>query len=48
MISGLLQKDVALALGVTKDRVFNWETGRTRPAKWHRERVAGFISEDQS
>ncbi len=40
---GLLQKEVAQELGVTKDTVRNWEAGRTRPARLFLCRIVGFL-----
>ncbi|HKZ19445.1 MAG TPA: helix-turn-helix transcriptional regulator [Acidimicrobiia bacterium] len=40
---GLLQKDVAQQLGVSKDTVRNWEANRTQPGRLFLLRIAEFL-----
>lgn len=40
---GLLQKDVAERIGVSRDTFRNWEAGRTEPAVQHVPRIVGFL-----
>ena len=40
---GLLQKDVAEIIGVTKSTVCYWENGRTEPEFWHLPKIVEFL-----
>jgi len=40
---GLQQKDVASALSVDTDTIYNWENNRTVPARRMTDRIAKFI-----
>ncbi len=40
---GLLQRDVARALGVRVDTVRNWEVGRNGPAQWQWPAIVAFL-----
>lgn len=41
---GLIQKDLAKMLGVDEMTVVNWETGKSKPGKKHRERIKEILS----
>ena len=43
MDKGLLQKELAEQIGVTKDTVRNWEIGRTEPIRESVEKIKEFI-----
>lgn len=40
---GLLQKDVAIIMGVTEDSITNWENNRHRPTKWYLPLIDQFL-----
>jgi magnesium chelatase family protein len=45
---GLLQKEVALRLGVTPDTVLNWEKGRCQPPPRYGAAIAAFLKDEPS
>ncbi|MBS3915844.1 MAG: helix-turn-helix transcriptional regulator [Bacteroidetes bacterium] len=45
MDKGLLQKDVAMILGVTECTITNWENGRRQPHSGHGPKIQLFLQE---
>jgi ribosome-binding protein aMBF1 (putative translation factor) len=40
---GLLQKEVAIIIGVTEDCITYWENGRSKPMKKYHHKIEGFL-----
>jgi DNA-binding XRE family transcriptional regulator len=42
---GLLQKEIAVKIGVSATTIYNWENNRVSPAKWFISRIIKFLRE---
>jgi DNA-binding XRE family transcriptional regulator len=46
LIRGLIREEASAALGVSEETIKNWETGKTVPQKYLRERIVCFLGYD--
>ena len=46
LLRGLVRREAAMALGVSGETLESWETGRTAPRAFRRERIVCFLGYD--